>query len=792
MENKNTDIKRKVNKLPQKPGVYLFKDGKGKIIYIGKATSLRARVRSYFLKGNYDAKTKALKRKIANLDYILTDNENEALILEANLVKEEHPRYNVNLKDDKHFPYIKITNEPYPRVIVVRRKMRDGALYFGPYTSAQNMRKTLKTVKKLFKIRNCKLNLPLKKPQKPCLNYEIDRCYAPCIGNISEQEYDFQIQNIILFLKGKRKEIKSKLIEEMNKASEQREFEKAAEYRDQVNAIQEVMKPQKLDMDDLGDRDFVAIAREKQDAIAVTFQFREGVIIGRQQYHLTYTSKTPEAEVIASFLKQYYSENPNIPQEIYIQQELQNNEVNELESWLTKLRAEKSRVKLYAPKIGEKQKTLKLVMKNAELLLFELTLTKEKIHLPKAIYTLKEELHLKKPPIRIDAFDISNLGPTNAVGASVRFHEAKPQKSEYRRFIIKAVDQQDDFAMINEVVKRRYENIDKESENLPDLILIDGGKGQLNAAMKALKDLKLEESVEMISIAKRLDELFIPGNKDAVNLPKTSPSLKLLQRIRDEVHRFAITFHRKRRSKDMRAKVLMDIPGVGKKTQDRLLKKFSSLEEIANTDPAKIQELGKVSKPVSEKIIEFLSPYRVVATILLLAALIVGNGCTPAPRYLPEPDIVKETKKPKPEKPEPTPSQTTETMPEDDIRLDALMGQVNLYLGAPYLYGGTTRNGIDCSGYTQILYKKAFGINLPRTVSDQYKLGESVKRKNLEVGDLVFFNTSDDKQVDHVGVYLGNEKFTHASTTHGVVITPLSVGFYNLRYTGARRLIDDF
>lgn len=598
----------KLKNLPTASGVYLFKNKQGKVIYIGKAKNLRNRVRSYFHIGKQDEpKLRALVVKIADFEWIVTDSEVEALILEANLVKEYKPRYNVNLKDDKSFPYIRVTREEFPRVFPTRKVVQDGSRYFGPYTDVHSMRNLLKAIRKIFPVRSCnyKLNQEIiaQKKVKLCLDYHIHRCPGPCEGLISEEEYGRIIKRTIAFIEGKDKAVLAQLSAEMKDAAGKEQFEKAAQLRDQINAIEIFRAKQKVvSMDDV-DRDVVGIACEGENACGLVFKVRDGKIVGRYHFYLTRNLQQSEQQVLESFLQQYYVKVDFIPEELFIQYRLE--QQTNFENWLTQKR--RSRTRIVAPQKGEKAKLVRLVVHNAGLLLQELKLQKikqkeEKIAGPVA--ALQQALHLPRPPRRIEAFDISNISGSDPVASMVSFWDAKPSKSNYRRFKIKTVRGIDDFAMMQEVVTRRYRRLINEKANLPDLILIDGGKGQLSSAVAALQELGLHDQ-PVIALAKRLDEVYIPDFPDPQNIPRHSPGLKLLQQIRDESHRFAVTFHRSLRQKRQILSELDQIPGIGEQRRKLLLQTFGSIREIRKATLEELKSVKGVPAPVAESIFLF-------------------------------------------------------------------------------------------------------------------------------------------------------------------------------------------
>ncbi len=575
-------LQEKLNALPQKPGVYLFKDSRGKIIYIGKAKSLRNRVRSYFQAGRIEGpKLQRLVSRIADVEIIVTDSEMEALILEMNLVKEYKPRYNVNLKDDKSFPYIRVTNEPYPRIFPTRKIVRDGSRYFGPYTDVAQMRALLKTIGRIFPIRSCNYDINeetiRKGKYKVCLDYHIKKCDGPCEGLISEQEYQQIVNQVVNFINGRDQLVVQELTEKMKDLAARRKFEEAARIRDRIKFIENFQYKQKVVTDDFKDRDVVAVALEDEDACGVIFKIREGKIIGRQHYYLNGVFKDAFDEVVASFVKQYYLKADFIPKEIYLPAEIP--EQDQVETWLSERAG--GPVKIIVPKQGERAKLVAMCGKNAQLLLKELQLQKAraKDRPPHSVQALQRDLHLKHPPRRIEAFDISNIQGTDPVASMVCFVDGVAKKSDYRRFKIRSKQTPDDFAMMREAIARRYGGSLAEKLPLPDLILVDGGKGQLSAALQALKDVG-KADIPVVALAKRLDEVFVPGQSEPQNIPRTSSGLKLLQRLRDESHRFANTFHRELRKKRTAVSELENIPGIGPARRRALLKYYGSVQAI--------------------------------------------------------------------------------------------------------------------------------------------------------------------------------------------------------------------
>ncbi|NLP12334.1 excinuclease ABC subunit C [bacterium] len=598
-------LKQKLDALPAKPGVYLFKDKKGQVIYIGKALVLRNRVRSYFQDPqDRDLKTRRLINCIDDLEIILTDSEVEALILEANLVREYRPRYNINLKDDKSFPYIRITREAFPRIFPTRRVIRDGSRYFGPYTDVRIMRELLRTVHRLFRVRTCALALTpdsiAGKKHKICLDYHIQRCTGPCEGHISQQEYQQTIDDVAAFIAGRSRLVAEELQRRMQAAAADLRFEEAARLRDQLNSLAIFQQRQKVVDSALVDRDLIAFAAEADDACCVVFKVREGKIIGRQHFYLNHVQDEPVPAIGAAFIQQYYLNEGDIPAEIMLPVSLGEG-MEALQEWLSHKRG--SPVLCLAPVRGEKAQLLRMCEKNARLLLLEYRIEKEKAadFIAASVQALQKDLHLTVPPKRIECFDISNIQGTDPVASMVCFINGKPQRSEYRRFRIRSQQTPDDFAMMREAVGRRYRRLKAENKPMPELILIDGGKGQLHAALEALQLAGISDQ-PVIALAKRLDEVFKPGLADAQNIPKGSGALHLLQRARDEAHRFAVTYHRKLRRRRTLHSELQAIQGLGPARRDVLLRHFGSLKRIKAATLEQLKAVRCIPVPLAEKI----------------------------------------------------------------------------------------------------------------------------------------------------------------------------------------------
>ena len=603
-----SNIDLKLENLPLKPGVYLFKDANNDVLYVGKAKLLRNRIRSYFQKSRpFDPRLQILIKKIADLEFIITDSEVEALILEANLIKKHKPRYNVNLTDDKTFPFIRITNEHLPQVFPTRKIIRDGSHYFGPYTNVKEMRFALATLKTLFMIRSCKHDLTeqtiIKRKVQLCLDYYIKKCQGPCQGLQAATDYQAVIQKVKQFLKGKTDSILSDLKDEMTRLSASQHYEEAARVRDNIEALEKYRNTQKVVMSDIQDRDIFAIAQEDDDACVVLFKIREGKIVGRLHSYLRGALHKEMKEVLEQYLNLYYSDAVEIPVEIYIPIEIDGSDL--IREWLSKQASHD--IKILVPRIGEKKKLVDMCAKNARYLLEELKLQRMKARdaVPHAVRALQRDLKLKKPARRIECFDISNIQGTDPVASMVCFIDGKPRKSEYRKFKIRSKDTPDDFAMMREAVSRRYSRQLAEKNDLPDLIVIDGGKGQLSSAMSVLRELNLDE-LPVIGLAKRLEEIFVPGYIEAQMLPRTSSSLKLLQKIRDEAHRFAITFHRSLRKKRTITSKLDEIPGIGPGRRNKLLATFGSVKNIKLATAEEISEKTGLAKPLALAIIEYL------------------------------------------------------------------------------------------------------------------------------------------------------------------------------------------
>lgn len=604
----NTGLQQKLENLPTLPGVYFFKNEKGKVLYIGKAKNLRNRVRSYFQKSRVgETKLRFLVRKIHDLETITTDSEVEALILEANMIKEYKPRYNVTLKDDKSYPYIRVTNEEFPRIFPTRKIVKDGSRYFGPYTDVHSMRSLLKDVRKIFPIRSCNYRLDEKtvasKKIKLCLDYYIQRCLGPCQGLISQEEYGKIVKQMVRFIEGRNNEIVKELRKEMQHYAAEQRFEDAARIRDQIQAIEQFRSRQKMVSQNEVDRDIVAIYQEEKIAAGVVFKVREGKIVGRHHFFLKNTMGESDEEILKAFLLQYYLKVDFLPDGIYLPFHLQ--EAEEIHEWFQKKRGKSC--KLIVPQRGEKRKLVEMAQRNAKLVLKELIIQKMKAkneRIPRDVQALQKDLSLAHPPRRIEAFDISHFSGTDTVASLVCFTDGLPRKSDYRKFKIRSVVGIDDFASMKEVVTRRYRRILEEKDSMPDLILIDGGKGQLSSAVEALHDLGIYDQ-PIAALAKRLDEVFLPGFSDPQNIPRTSPGLKLLQRVRDESHRFAITFHRRLRKKRTLQSQLDFIPGIGEKRRNLLIQKFGSIQKIRDAKREELEAVQGIPKNLAHKIWEY-------------------------------------------------------------------------------------------------------------------------------------------------------------------------------------------
>ena len=594
-------LKDKLKRLPRQPGVYLFKDSQGETIYIGKAKVLRHRVRSYFqATGGKDLKTRRMLPKIADLDWIVMPNEIEALICEQDLVRHHQPRYNILLRDDKSYPFIMVTQEPFPQVLLTRRVQRDGNRYLGPYTDVKRLRETLRVLHKIFPIRSCTYHITADSiaqgKYKVCLDYHIKRCHGPCEGYQGLEAYNEMISSVVAFLQGRTTEILKRLMAEMQQASQELRFEDAARIRDQFNSMRHYARRQSTLTKDLLDRDVLAVEVASSYGVGVVLRVRGGKLVGKEKFDLSISDPELAQENFYGFLKLYYNRADFIPPEILVHEPPDDRPG--IEGWLAGMAGHK--VRLHAPQRGEKLRLVALARQNATLMLNEIKLkkTRRRELLPSSVERLQEDLGLEVPPRRIEGFDNSNIQGAHPVSSMVCFLDGRPRKSDYRKYHIKTVSGADDFASMYEVVTRRYRRVLDEGTPLPDLVLVDGGKGQLSMAKAALNDLGLSY-VPVIGLAKRLEEVYRPGHAEPFNIPKHSAGLGLLRRVRDEAHRFAITFHRQQRSRAMTTSVLDDISGVGPKRLQAIWKTFSSLQELANAEAAEIADKAKLPVAVA-------------------------------------------------------------------------------------------------------------------------------------------------------------------------------------------------
>ncbi len=607
-------LSNKLKNLPRKPGVYQFKNSEGKIIYIGKAKILRNRVRQYFLNSrSIDPKTEKLVAKIVDVDIIVTDSEVEALILEATLIKKNKPKYNIFLRDDKSFPYIVITKEPYPRVFVTRRIIHDGSKYIGPFTDVKNMRGSLKLVRDIFKVRSCNYHISdesiRKKKIRVCLDYHIKKCDGPCEGLVPEKDYNVMIKEVERVLRGKTTSLINDLQTEMEIKADEYKFEEAAEIRDKIRGLQNYSERQKIVDVEMVDRDIFSVAVEEDDACGVVFKIRDGKIIRKQHYYITSVDGKNEKDIVNTLVDRYYLEADYFPMEIFLPCEIEDRIT--VEKWLRSKRS--GGVEIIIPKIGEKAKLMGMCKANAKYLLDDLKIQKLKRgeRTPKILDLLQKDLLLPRLPKRIECFDISNIQGADCAASLVVFVDGKPRKTDYRKFKIKSVSGSDDFASMREVIKRHYTKIIEEGKSLPDLIMVDGGKGQLSSAMEVIKNLEIKNShsdigkIPLIGLAKRLEEIYFPKISEPLSISKTSSSLKLLQRIRDEAHRFAIEYHRKLVKKRTLQTELDLIDGVGKKKAKELLDVFGSVQGVKFATREQLTEI--VGEKLADKIYNYFS-----------------------------------------------------------------------------------------------------------------------------------------------------------------------------------------
>ena len=612
MENFN--IQEELKKLPGKPGVYLMHDEKDAIIYVGKAISLKNRVRQYFQSSrNKGAKIEQMVTHISRFEYIVTDSELEALVLECNLIKEHRPKYNTMLMDDKSYPFIKVTvNEPFPRVMLARQMKKDKAKYFGPYTSAGAVKDTIELIRKLYHIRSCNRSLPKDiGKERPCLNYHIHQCQAPCQGYISQEEYRKSIDEVVRFLNGHYDLVLKELEEKMMAASDSLEFEKAIEYRELLTSVQKVAQKQKITDTAGDDRDIIAMASEGEDAVVQVFFIRSGRLIGRDHFYLKSAENDTEGEILSSFIKQFYAGTPYIPAELMLPEEIEDQDI--IEEWLTARR--ERRVHLRIPKKGTKEKLVELAQKNAQMVLKNdrERLKREEGRTIGAVKELEKILGLKGI-IRMEAYDISNTNGFDSVGSMVVYEHGKPKRNDYRKFKIKTVQGPDDYASMNEVLTRRFghglREQQEESETggfqiFPNLIMMDGGRGQVNIALEVLEKLHLH--IPVCGMVKddnhRTRGLYF--NNTELPIDRNSECFRLITRIQDEAHRFAITFHRQLRSKGQVHSVLDDSPGVGPARRKDLMRCFENIDAIRNATVEELKELPSMNEKSAQEVYKF-------------------------------------------------------------------------------------------------------------------------------------------------------------------------------------------
>ena len=600
--SRNKRIEEKLSVLPAKPGVYTMLDSGGKILYVGKAKQLSSRVRSYFRGTPVNPRIASLVGRIADLDYIVTDSEVEALILESNLIKEHRPRYNVSLKDDKRYPYLKVTvNEPFPRAFVTRRYQNDGARYYGPYTNAGALRTTLEVLRKVFPLRTCSHKLPERRGERECLNFHLGKCSGPCHGHTSREDYDAMVTEVLQFLDGRTEGIARRLKQQMRQASTQLDFELAARCRDQLAAVHKVSERQKMFALGGGDGDFLAVSVDGGDACVVVLKIRSGKLIGSEHRYLKNSLRETPSEVLNAFISQNYISEREYPGKVYLSQDIEDRQ--SLEEILSRVAGWK--VKIHVPGRGDKARLVRMAEKNSHLLLEELIMHKEQARqrVPEALLELQKTLKLPSLPRLAVCFDVSTIQGAYAVAAMSCFRNGRPYKAGYRKFRIRRQGGQDDFAMINEAVRRYFERVAEGELDMPQLVVIDGGRGQLGAACKAIRETAVDLP-PILALAKKDEELYFPHQPEPYSLSRRSQALRFLQRLRDEAHRFALTYHRTVRKRETLRTRLEDIPGVGRARVRTLLEAFGSPAAVAQANEQQLASLQGISPALAGRIVQ--------------------------------------------------------------------------------------------------------------------------------------------------------------------------------------------
>lgn len=594
-------LRLKIAALPMKPGVYLFKNKEQETIYVGKTKLLKKRIASYFQKKHITPKKMQLQKEISDIETIITSTESEALVLENNLIKIHKPKYNILLKDDKTFPFLKITTEEkFPRVLIVRKRKEDGNTYLGPYTNTTILKNAIKQALGIFPIASCKKEVYKRNNKRACLLYQVERCTAPCVEKITQQEYQKMVKQFIKFFQGKQEKLIKELEKEMKKAAEKMQYEKAAKLRDRKKALERIIQKQRIyAKKPNAEYDIIGIAKKTKEGLVQLLEMRNGRVVAQKKFSLKIPKETTKEEIITAFIKQYYARATYIPQEIIIEKTVP--EIKNIETWIKTTAKDEKRRRIKTPETQEEKEFIELAKENAKTKLETKKETQklEQKRITKGLEEIQKIIGLETKPERIEGYDISTLGGTNTVGVRVVFTKGRKDKKNYRRFKIKSIDQQDDYKAIEEIIRRRFTGtLAKEKE--PDLLLIDGGKGQVNVVKETLEEIR--RKIKIIGLAKKEEEIYLPEKKDPIKLEKRNEGLKLLQRIRDEAHRFAITYHQKKRTKKMRKTTLEEIPGIGAKKAKKILEKVGTIEKIREIEREELEKIEGISKKLAEKI----------------------------------------------------------------------------------------------------------------------------------------------------------------------------------------------